>query len=67
MKSLNIHRHSHGAGFARFAPVHVGGSAVAAWLDRQRQRVHLARLDARLLADIGVSRGEADREARRRD
>ncbi|MFZ5710921.1 MAG: DUF1127 domain-containing protein [Pseudomonadota bacterium] len=30
------------------------------WPDRQRQRSALARLDERVLADIGVSRAEAD-------
>lgn len=40
-------------------------SRVAGWLDRQRQRVILAQLEDRLLADIGVSRIEALREARR--
>lgn len=34
------------------------------WLDRQRQRAHLARLDARMLEDIGVTRADADRESR---
>jgi uncharacterized protein YjiS (DUF1127 family) len=32
---------------------------------RRRQRKHLLRLDDRLLADIGVSRREAEREARK--
>jgi uncharacterized protein YjiS (DUF1127 family) len=40
-------------------------SRVTEWLDRQRQRVILAQLEDRLLADIGVSRAEALREARR--
>jgi uncharacterized protein YjiS (DUF1127 family) len=38
---------------------------VVDWLDRQRQRMVLARLDDRLLADIGVTRAEARDEARR--
>lgn len=40
-------------------------SRVARWLDRQRKRVILVQLDDHLLADIGVSRVEALREARR--
>ncbi len=35
------------------------------WLDRRAQRRQLARLDPRLLKDIGVSRTEALREARK--
>ncbi|WP_135448260.1 MULTISPECIES: DUF1127 domain-containing protein [Tabrizicola] len=38
-------------------------SGLLAWADRQRQRAALARLEDRMLADIGVSRAEA--EARR--
>lgn len=37
------------------------------WLDRRRQRVALGQLDGRLLADIGVSRAEADVECARWD
>ena len=54
----------------RFAPYlsrSAGPTALALWLDRQRQRVHLARLDNYLLDDIAVSRVEAVREARRWD
>ena len=36
---------------------------VLAWNDRSRQRHDLRRLDDRLLADIGVSRAAAAREA----
>jgi uncharacterized protein YjiS (DUF1127 family) len=36
---------------------------VALWLARRRQRRDLAELDAHLLKDIGVSPGEAAREA----
>lgn len=39
--------------------------AYCRWDDRLRQRRHLAALDARLLADIGVSRIQARREASR--
>jgi uncharacterized protein YjiS (DUF1127 family) len=33
------------------------------WLQRRRQRQALVKLDRRLLEDVGVSRGEALREA----
>jgi uncharacterized protein YjiS (DUF1127 family) len=36
---------------------------VSRWLARSRQRRDLAELDAHLLRDIGVTRGEASREA----
>jgi uncharacterized protein YjiS (DUF1127 family) len=42
-------------------------SRVLAWLDRQRQRAHLAQLEDRLLDDIGVSRRDAVAESRRWD
>lgn len=42
-------------------------SRLAAWADRQRQRTALARLDDRLLKDVGVSRKEADVESHRWD
>jgi uncharacterized protein YjiS (DUF1127 family) len=35
------------------------------WLDRIRQRRHLAELDDRLLRDIGVSRSEVHQESSR--
>ncbi len=38
---------------------------LGARLDLMRQRRALASLDARLLADIGLSRGDAEAEARR--
>ncbi len=38
---------------------------LALWLERSRQRTHLAALDDRLLADIGMSRSEADGEFRK--
>lgn len=40
-------------------------SRLTLWLGRQRQRAMLTQLDDHLLADIGVSRAEALREARR--
>ncbi|WP_369682668.1 DUF1127 domain-containing protein [Roseovarius sp. M141] len=54
----------------RFAPSlsrSIGPTALALWLDRQRQRAHLLRLDQHLLDDIAVSRVKAIREARRWD
>jgi len=38
---------------------------VRRWADRRRQRVALARLDDRLLADIGLTRAQAAFEAAR--
>jgi len=35
------------------------------WLDRTRQRRHLAELDERLLRDIGLSRAEVEHETSR--
>ncbi|HEY3148852.1 MAG TPA: DUF1127 domain-containing protein [Dongiaceae bacterium] len=35
------------------------------WLDRTRQRRHLAELDDRLLRDIGLSRAEVHQESSR--
>ena len=39
---------------------------VMTWLDRARQRRHLAELDDRMLRDIGLSRAEVDNETSRR-
>lgn len=36
---------------------------VQSWWERSEQRSHLARLDDRMLRDIGVSHAEADRES----
>ncbi|MFB9149992.1 DUF1127 domain-containing protein [Roseovarius ramblicola] len=50
--------------WSRFAPNlsrSTGPTALARWLDRQRQRAHLSRLDAHLLDDIAVSRVDAAR------
>jgi uncharacterized protein YjiS (DUF1127 family) len=38
---------------------------LAFWCDRSAQRINLARLDDRMLRDIGVSRAEAYRESRK--
>lgn len=53
-----------------FAPCHSATTdpgTFALWLDRQRQRHHISRLDKHLLDDIGVGRIEADIEAQRWD
>ena len=39
---------------------------VMTWLDRARQRRHLAELDDRMLRDIGLNRGEVETEISRR-
>ncbi len=46
-------------------PVIAASRAMSVWCERARQRRALASLDDRLLSDIGVSRAEADREARK--
>ena len=54
----------------RFAPYRSRSTeqgALALWLDRQRQRLHLSRLELRMLDDIGVSPIAADSEAQRWD
>lgn len=53
--------------FPRFPPVALEQmrSHVQLWLDRQRQRIALAKLDDRLLADVGISRSAAMEEAQR--
>ncbi len=57
-------------GLAPFAAISRRLSTWVAWYTaqacRQAQRRSLARLDDHLLRDIGVSRGEAEREANRR-
>ncbi|MFN3280647.1 MAG: DUF1127 domain-containing protein [Tabrizicola sp.] len=55
--------------FPHFPPEHlpVGPSQLMIRADRQRQRAALARLDDRMLRDIGQTRAEADAEARRHD
>ena len=42
-------------------------SRLLAWSDRQRQRAILARLEDRMLEDIGVTRAEAKAESLRQD
>ncbi len=42
-------------------------SRLLAWEDRQRQRAALARLEDRMLEDIGVTRAEAKAESLRQD
>jgi uncharacterized protein YjiS (DUF1127 family) len=44
-------------------------SAVATmmvWYERSRQRRHLAQLDERMLRDIGLNRGDVEREIQKR-
>jgi len=53
--------------FAPYLPPRPEMSVLAAWLDRQKQRVHLSRLDDRLLDDIAVSRRAAAEEVKRWD
>jgi uncharacterized protein YjiS (DUF1127 family) len=55
--------------FPRFPPVVARRtpSRLLRWLERRRQRADLARLDDRLLDDIGVSRAAAEAEAARWD
>tara|TARA_R110002020_G_scaffold98861_14_gene235103 strand:- start:281 stop:478 length:198 start_codon:yes stop_codon:yes gene_type:complete len=63
------YREMNDAFFPQFPPealVH-RPSRLLAWLDRQRQRAALARLDDRMLDDIGVTRDEAVVESRRLD
>ena len=51
---------SFGAGIANFV------SLVALWSNRDRQRHHLAGLDARMLKDVGISHSAATRESAKR-
>ena len=47
------------------AAVNKAVDAVIAWRARARERRHLARLDDRMLRDIGLSRADVERECRR--
>jgi uncharacterized protein YjiS (DUF1127 family) len=67
MNALTFQRLPSSSRFAPSVSRSIGPTALALWLDRQRQRVHLLRLDQHLLEDIAVSRVEAIREARRWD
>ncbi|UXU76289.1 MULTISPECIES: DUF1127 domain-containing protein [unclassified Paracoccus (in: a-proteobacteria)] len=55
--------------FPHFPPGVPSGkpSPLLAWADRQRQRAALARLEDRMLDDIGVTRTEAAAECQRHD
>lgn len=55
--------------YPRFPPevMVAAPSRLLAWADRQHQRATLARLEDRMLADIGVTRAEATAEALRND
>jgi uncharacterized protein YjiS (DUF1127 family) len=48
-----------------FARVAVLARAVIRAYDRYRQRQHLAGLDARMLADLGLSRNDVEAECRK--
>lgn len=52
----------HAGGLRRLSPTRFV-ETVQLWWERSEQRSHLARLDDRMLRDIGVSHGEADRES----
>lgn len=67
MNELTVQRPFPSIWFAPYLSRSIGPTALAIWLDRQRQRAHLLRLDQHLLDDIAVSRVEAIREARRWD
>lgn len=58
-------RLDHHIGFSPFIRLDPPPNRLAVWLDRQRQRVHLSRLDDRLLDDIGVGMRAATVEAQR--
>ena len=67
MKTLT---HNQPSPSIRFAPnlLEITDSGpLALWLDRQRQRIHLSQLELHMLEDIGVSRTDAYKEARRWD
>lgn len=55
--------------FPHFPPevLDQASSRLVAWADRQRQCAALARLDDRLLRDVGVTRAEVFAECCRRD
>jgi uncharacterized protein YjiS (DUF1127 family) len=50
------------AGWLRFSPLRLA-EIVQRWWERSEQRLELARLDDRMLRDIGVSRVDAYRES----
>jgi uncharacterized protein YjiS (DUF1127 family) len=43
-----------------------GVATMMVWYERSRQRRHLAQLDERMLRDIGLSRGDVEREIQKR-
>ena len=55
-------RRSASVGVPSFGSV---AALAATWFDRMRSRDSLARMDDRLLADIGLTRAEAEAEASR--
>jgi len=67
---LAFERARHRAVLAEFEKVYQRGTtidpaALGSAIERQRQRQRLLDLDERLLADIGLTREQAEREARR--
>lgn len=67
MQALTLRRPPSLIRFAPFLKIEAEQNIFLLWLDRQRQRIHLSKLDLRLLQDIGVSRSAAEMEARRWD
>jgi uncharacterized protein YjiS (DUF1127 family) len=65
MTTAPVDSFDHQTNFAPYWPVRRHPGVLAIWLDRQRQRVHLSRLDDRLLDDIGVGPRAAFIEPRR--
>lgn len=54
-----------GAAAAATRVLHRGIALLLEWNERARQRRQLARLDDRLLGDLGLSRIDAEQEARK--
>ena len=63
---MNITALNLGRSFPR-SPVTFGDvlGRIATWISVSRERAELAEMDAHMLADIGVTREQADREAGR--
>ena len=64
--SIQVHHPiSVAARFGVGAGLEAVAGAFVQWRDRARQRKMLARLDDRLLSDIGLSRSEVEREVQK--
>jgi len=65
--SIQVHHHpfSVASRFGFGAGFEAAVSAFFEWRERVHQRRMLARLDDRLLSDIGLSRSEAEREVQK--